>query len=390
MSWAYERLSSLGEVVTGATPSTSVSDYYGGKVPFVTPVDLDKSEPILSASRTLSELGARKSRILPPDTVMVCCIGATIGKVGIAGRQLCTNQQINSVIFDPRKILPRYGYYACRRLRPILRSISPSTTVPIVSKSKFMDLAIPLPPIVEQRRIVEVLDRMDRVLAKRRKAISLFDDLAQSIFLDMFGNLSELEVSYLGDIADICSGITKGRRIAAKVPLRSVPYLAVLNVQDKRLDLSYVKTIDVTESEVGRYRLVKNDLLLTEGGDPDKLGRGTLWNNEIPDCIHQNHIFRVRIRPASPVEPMYLNWLVSSKYGKRYFLGSAKQTTGIASINSTQLHGFPVPVPPRPLQAEFTEKIKELSRLIGVHSDHLKGLETLLASLDLRAFRGEL
>src|SRR5260370_20248201 len=129
------------------------------------------------------------------------------------------------------------------------------------------------------------------------------------------------------------SGNTKGRNINVS-PVRTVPYLAVVNVQDRALDLRQLKTIAATEAEIQRYRLQKDDLLLTEGGDPDKLGRGTLWSGEIDECIHQNHIFRVRLTDSRFL-PVFVNWVVGSERGKRYFLRSAKQTTGIASINLT-------------------------------------------------------
>lgn len=166
--------------------------------------------------------------------------------------------------------------------------------------------------------------------------------------------------------------------------------MAVLNVQERRLNLSVVKTIEATESEIERYRLAENDLLLTEGGDPDKLGRGTPWRKEIRECIHQNHIFRVRIHQEHAVDPVFLNWLVSSERGRQYFLNSAKQTTGIASINSSQLKQFPLLLPPPGLQKEFARRVGELDthkeRLLA----HNAELDALFASLQYRAFLGEL
>jgi type I restriction enzyme S subunit len=150
-----------------------------------------------------------------------------------------------------------------------------------------------------------------------------------------------------------------------------------------------VKTIEATEDEVERYKLLPNDLLLTEGGDPDKLGRGTLWNGELPECIHQNHIFRVRI--TSPeVHPLFLNWLVGSQRGKRYFLRSAKQTTGIASINMTQLRSFPMIFPPLAIQLDFARRISVAEKLKNTYRTSLAKLEALFASLQQRAFEGEL
>jgi type I restriction enzyme S subunit len=164
----------------------------------------------------------------------------------------------------------------------------------------------------------------------------------------------------------------------------------VLNVQYKRLDLSVVKEIDATDVEIERHLLKRNDLLLTEGGDPDKLGRGTLWREELPRCIHQNHIFRVRINEGAGIDPVFLNWLVASERGRRYFLRSAKQTTGIASINATQLRRFPLLVPPLTLQNQFSSYLAKLEEDKSTHQAYLNKLDDLFASLQHRAFNGEL
>jgi len=168
-----------------------------------------------------------------------------------------------------------------------------------------------------------------------------------------------------------------------------VPYLAVVNVQDRRLNLGIVKTTEATAEEIDRYRLEKNDLLLTEGGDPDKLGRGTLWDESVPDCIHQNHVFRVRLHDKR-FTTRFLSWLVGSERGKRYFLRSAKQTTGIASINMTQLRAFRLLTPPLALQTEFGDCISQVERVAMGLAAAMAGSDGLFASLQHRAFRGEL
>lgn len=262
-----------------------------------------------------------------------------------------------------------------------------------VNATTLKSIEIPLPPLTEQRRIAAILDKADALRTKRRAALQL-DELTQSIFLGTFGDPIANPKGWddslaLGDMADIVSGVTKGRNLEGKTT-RLVPYLAVANVQDRALNLMSVKSIDATDGEIERYRLRKDDLLLTEGGDPDKLGRGTLWNDELPECIHQNHIFRVRLFADSPVNALFLNWLVGGARGKKYFLASAKQTTGIASINMTQLRRFPLLVPPRALQGKFVA----LQRLVDVvrvkQKRALADVEALFASLQHRAFRSEL
>jgi type I restriction enzyme S subunit len=265
--------------------------------------------------------------------------------------------------------------------------------MPNLNTKVIRSLPFAYPPLAEQRRIAEVLDRAEALRAKRRAALAQLDTLTQSIFLDMFGDPATnpkgwSESRTLGDVADIASGVTKGRKLTGQ-STRPVPYLAVSNVQDRALSLSSIKTIEVTEVEIERYRLRKNDLLLTEGGDPDKLGRGSLWDDELPECIHQNHVFRVRLT-ATDLDALFLNWLVGSSRGKRYFLRSAKQTTGIASINMTQLRGFPLLVPPLDLQRAFAARVAAVERLKAAQRAALAELDALFASLQHRAFRGEL
>ncbi len=168
-----------------------------------------------------------------------------------------------------------------------------------------------------------------------------------------------------------------------------MPYLSVANVQDRHLDLSSVKTIEASDAEVARYRLLPGDLLLTEGGDPDKLGRGTVWAGEVEECIHQNHVFRVRITDGS-VTPTFLNWLVGSERGKQYFLRAAKQTTGIASINKTQLSDFPLLTPPIDVQEEFAARLRKVEHLRCSMDTSMRAAEAMLSSLQHRAFTGSL
>jgi len=255
-------------------------------------------------------------------------------------------------------------------------------------KEKF----IPLPPLPEQRRIAAILDKTDVIRRKRQQAICLTEEFLRSVFLDMFGdpvmNPKGWEVKRLDEISDIQSGITKGRKANGQEML-SVPYMRVANVQDGYIDLGEIKEIEATSTEIARYLLKKDDILLTEGGDPDKLGRGAVWHREIATCIHQNHIFRVRPN-IEYLLPEYASAQIGSIRGKKYFLKSAKQTTGIASINKTQLSGFPVLIPPVTLQEKFVEIVRKQKGLVTKNSESATNKDDYFNSLIQRAFRGDL
>lgn len=157
-------------------------------------------------------------------------------------------------------------------------------------------------------------------------------------------------------MAEIQTGISKSASRKLTDPVE-VPYLRVANVQDGYLDLSVIKYISIDRKNLERYTLQKGDVLLTEGGDFDKLGRGTVWNNEIESCVHQNHVFSVRTN-TTILLPEFLNILTASSYGKRYFISCSKQSTNLASINSTQLKQFPVLLPPLDLQKSIVSVLK--------------------------------
>jgi len=169
------------------------------------------------------------------------------------------------------------------------------------------------------------------------------------------------ELPSFDDLFVIASGVTKGGKVPAETAVE-LPYLRVANVQRGHLDLAVMKRIVVKKSDQERYRLKNDDILMTEGGDWDKLGRAAIWRNEIADCIHQNHIFRVR-PPSQEILPEWVVVYVNSELGRRFFEDASKQTTNLASINMTQLRGCPIPLPPLAEQHRIMARVDALMAL---------------------------
>jgi type I restriction enzyme S subunit len=187
-------------------------------------------------------------------------------------------------------------------------------------------------------------------------------------------NVAHWHYVALEDVAEIRTGLSKSA--GRKGEFVTLPYLRVANVQDGHFDLSEVKTIEVPKNSVDRFRVRSGDVLLTEGGDFDKLGRGAVWRGQINDCVHQNHIFVVR-PDRKQLDERFLAYQTQGPRGRAYFQSCSKQSTNLASINSSQLRQFPTALPPLPEQQKIAE--------ILATWDY--ALETLDAVIDARQRR---
>jgi len=190
----------------------------------------------------------------------------------------------------------------------------------------------------------------------------------------------------------VVGGITKDQKKSKQPGKREVPYLRVANVQRGFLDLSEIKSIAATEEDIAELRLESGDVLFTEGGDRDKLGRGWVWSSELTECIHQNHIFRVRLF-LNLIQPRLVSHH-GNTFGKEWFSTAGKQTTNLASINLGVLRRFPVPVPPAAEQAEIVALLDEkLSQADAAKTAIEHGLlrdARLRQSILKQAFEGKL
>ncbi|BBO78282.1 hypothetical protein DSCW_56990 [Desulfosarcina widdelii] len=324
-------------------------------------------------------------------TILVTCRGATCGQVHICEPySYVTGNAMALDDLDANKVDIKYFFHRLKS-RGFSDVIS-GTAQPQITRSNLEYVHFFLPSLEKQKRIAAILDKADAICRKREKAIELADGFLKSVFLDMFGdpvtNQKRWPERKLSEISEIKSGVTKGRKFNGK-KTSFVPYMRVANVQDGFINLDDISDIEVLESDVDKYKLCSGDLLLTEGGDPDKLGRGAVWEGKIDPCIHQNHIFRVRTK-KEVVLPEYLSMQIGSNRGKRYFLRSAKQTTGVASINITQLKNYIALVPPMDIQERFyfiEKKFKDFRRKL-LQEKH--NSDNLFNSLSQRAFRGDL
>jgi type I restriction enzyme, S subunit len=230
------------------------------------------------------------------------------------------------------------------------------------------DIAFEVPPLDEQRRIATFLDcatsSIDSLIAARRRQVDVLDERYGSMVDVGIDGFSLVERVRLGYLASIQSGVTVDSGRIAGPDLVKRPYLRVANVQAGRLDLESVSEIVVARSTARASTLQAGDVLMTEGGDLDKLGRGTVWGGEIDQCLHQNHVFAVRPDRAR-LAPEYLSLLTQSSMARRYFESTGNKTTNLASTSSSKIRDFRVPLPDVASQKAFVREFGEQSAVIG-------------------------
>ncbi len=260
-------------------------------------------------------------------------------------------------------------------------------TMPNLNTTIVRALPLAYPPLPEQRRIAAILDQADALRAKRREALAQLDSLTQSIFIEMFGdpvlNPMHWPMRAFGQICETRLGKMLDQKQQTGEHPR--PYLRNANVQWHRFDLSDVSEMDFDERARSIFRLHPGDLLICEGGEP---GRAAIWNGEISECYYQKALHRARPNRSAAIAA-YLAWLLwfLSKGGG---LGDHVTAATIAHLTGEKLQAMSVMVPPVALQQTFASRIEAVESLKATHRTALAELDALFASLQHRAFAGQL
>lgn len=446
--WALTALSQIADVQSGV----GFPKKYQGKISGFYPVykvgDVSRSylnqSGILSISENyVSEETAleMKGKVFSEGAILFAKIGEALklNRRVIVHRKGLADNNVMGVSAKNSKST-RYLYRFLQYFD--IAALSRSTTVPSIRKGDVEELLIPLAPLNEQKRIADKLDsilaRVDKAQARLDKIPTILKRFRQSVLAaatsgeltkewrkenksevvdDILIGLSELildkKAKKLADkpflekeitqllpstwkwirlcgIAEVVSGVAKGSKV--KEEIISLPYLRVANVQRGYLDLTEVKNIDVAKSKAEKLKLKVGDVLFKEGGDIDKLGRGWIWEGQVDDCIHQNHVFRARVL-NDKIQPKYLSYY-GNETAKEYFLREGTQTVNLANLNKTTLSLLPVPLPPEYEQVEIVKRVDKLFLLADkAEKQYLAAkvrIDRVTQSILAKAFRGEL
>lgn len=400
MNTVLVRVGDLAQQIRGVTYSKS--EAAGAHAPGFLPVL--RAGNITNHGLTYTDLVfVPESRVNPRQKIRRhdVLIAASSGSLDVVGKAGKAQADFNGgfgafckVLRPNERVDPNYfaHFFKTANYRRTISSLAAGANINNLRSQHLDDLEIPLPSIVEQRRIAAILDQADAMRVKRREALAHLDDLTQSIFLDMFGDSSttnghDWDLKTIGAVSDIQGGLTVNS--ARKTNPIEVPYLRVANVHRGRLELAQIKSLRATEREIDRTRLQVGDLLVVEGhGNADEIGRGALWDGSIDGCVHQNHLIRVRFDRRS-VLPVYGSAFINSQAGRRHLLRAGKTTSGLNTISVSDVRSTPIVTPPVRLQEAFVHRLDEILSLQALQKQAATHLDSLFASLQSRAFSGE-
>ncbi|MGD1173159.1 restriction endonuclease subunit S [Mycobacterium seoulense] len=426
MSWRVSQLSDVAEVRLGR--QRAPKNHHGDSMrPYLRAANVTWSglslHDVKSMNFTDEELVTY--RLEPGDIVLSEASGSPgeVGKPAMWSGEIADCAFQNTLIrVRPREHEPKFLLHYFRYQALVGRFVEHSRGVGIhhLGRARLATWPTPVPPIGEQRRIVEILEdhlsRLDAADCGLARTLVKLDVLRERTIVDALtgakvadraaaeleeagtadGRLPSLPVGWswarLGDVADVVGGVTKDAKREGNPTFVEVPYLRVANVQRGRLKLDDIETIRVAPAKANALSLQEGDVLLNEGGDRDKLARGWVWESQIDGCIHQNHVFRARVREPR-IDPFFLS-MTANTIGGPWAERNGKQSVNLASISLSIIRKMPVIVPAagdaERIVAAIRERQSEYERLKGAMAEARIRADGLRRSLLASAFSGRL
>jgi len=387
--WESLPLGKLCEVTAGGTPSRTNPVYFGGGIPWVKIGDMLQGR-ITSTEETISRKGLENSaaKLLPPGTVLVS-IFATIGRTAVLNIEAATNQAIAGVTpRNPNLLESSYLRYFLDNIANSLERSARGVAQLNINSTILKALPIPLPPLEEQKRIAEILDRAQFLISKRQEAIALLDSLIQAIFIEMFGDpVTNPKGIKIVRLSEITTRITDGVHQKPNYTEDGVPFISVKNITTGSLKFEDCKFISLNDHSkfTKRCKAERLDILYTKVGAT--YGRPALVNTDREFSLYVSVCL---IKPNKEiVDPFFLNAALGTNAVKSQADKKIKGI-GVPDLHLDQIQSFLIPLPSIEEQQKFAHRVEAVEKLKATHRASLTELEALFVSLQHRAFRGEL
>ena len=381
MRWSRVRLANIALIVMGQSPpGETYNDSSEGLPFFQGKADFGDQYP------TPRKWCSAPNRIAEPRDILLS-VRAPVGPVNVAREKSCIGRGLAAIRANPTYAEQAYLHFFFKRMEPVLSLQGQGSTFAAIKRSEIAELQVPLPSLLEQRRIVEILDQADRLLRLRTEADAKADRILPALFVKMFGAPATNPMRWPVKRFDKICESRLGKMLDQKQQTgrHARPYLRNANVYWDRLDLQEVLKMDFDESDREEFRLRKGDVLICEGGE---VGRSAIWNDELPECYFQKALHRVRPYPgiATAEFIVYLLWGLA----QRGALQDTVSKVTFSHLTGVKLKALRIPVPPFALQEKFAMHVRATKRTLNQIDLARNRIGSLFDSLLHRAFSAEL
>ncbi|MHB9298145.1 restriction endonuclease subunit S [Fusobacterium polymorphum] len=361
--WKKVKLVDVCEIITGNTPLKKEKEYWDkDEVPFITPPEL-KYEGInyITPNIYVSKIGAKQGRIIPKNSICVCCIGS-LGKLGILKEDAITNQQINSLILKNKNVDLLYLYFYLKTIKNNLESIASSTTVKIINKSSFEKIEISLPNLEIQKKISKKLELLENNIDFRKNQLNYLKELNKSLFTRMFGDIKTNDKNWkivkLEKYINIIGGYA-----FKNIDFKSsgIPLIRIGNINSGQFKSTNLVFIEENK-KFEKFKVFPNDILISLTGT---VGKDDYGNACILGDSYSEYYLNQRNAKIELTDKMNKNFFLEIMKIKEV----KKKLTGIsrgirqANISNKDIYNLSLPLPPIELQNKFAERIEKIEKL---------------------------
>lgn len=381
-------IDSFTSVITGGTPSTVKEEYWNGDIPWLNSGELQQ-DIIRKSSNYITESGLKNSstKLMPKDTVLIALTGTTTGKVGYLTFEACANQSVTGILPSEYHV-PKYLYYYLNSIRKKVISDAYGGAQPHISQAYVKKIKVPLPPLETQKRIAQILDDAVALRDKTEQLIREYDALAQSIFLDMFGDPVKNEKGWKTEILkEVCAKITDGTHDTPQRLTEGIKFITGKHIRPFKIDYEnsdYV-TEEIHQEIFRRCNPEFGDILYTNIG----VNFGTAAMNTVEYEFSMKNVallkYNRKILNGRYLESLLNNENFKDRLKRVFGVGGAQQFLSLSNIKSIN-----VLVPPINLQNQFADKIALIEKQKELAKQELKESEDLFNCLLQKAFKGEL
>lgn len=390
------KLSDICEINIGRTPARNQPRFWNGEYPWLTIADMGDSRVISSTKECITEAAIKDCNCRPVEAgTVLLSFKLSIGKVGIASRRMFTNEAIAAlVIRDTGQIIPEFLVRALQAV-DLKAGLDRAAKGLTLNKAKLQLLRIPLPPLSNQRHIAEVLDKADELRAKRRATLAELNTLTQSIFLEMFGDPVANDRSWpTQKVSDFVAGFESGKSIVADDEEDAESRYRVLKVSAVT-SLEFLpeesKAIPPDYTPPQSHIVKQGDLLFSRANTSALIGATAYVFSTPPNLLLPDKLWRFVWHQAPKANPHYMRYLFQQPKFRQQITKRATGTSGsMKNISQEKVLTIEVGLPPVSLQREFARRVTTIEALKAKHRTALAELDALFASLQHRAFRGEL